>query len=83
MRLGIRQLEMLRTLSTRLVLVVGNSRTRRLCELGLCESLPNGSMVRITANGLRALADAADAGRLPIFENTIEEMCAQLRDRKV
>lgn len=81
MRLGIRQLRTLRTLSTRLVQVIGDKHTARLCELGLCESAPDGNMVRITAAGLRAVADAADAGRLPVFDISIEEMLAGLRRR--
>ena len=81
MTLGIQQLKTLRPLSTRLVMVVGNARTARLCQLGLCESLPDGHMVRITAAGLRAVADAADAGRLPVFDDSLEEMIAKMRPR--
>ncbi|MEL7090226.1 MAG: hypothetical protein AAFN94_00690 [Pseudomonadota bacterium] len=77
-RLGIRRLELLRTLSSRLVLLIGDQRTARLAELGLVESAADGHFVRITAAGLRAVADAADAGRLPVFDESIDEMQARL-----
>ena len=82
MRLGIRQLELLRTLSTRLVLVIGGKRTARLCALGLCEADADGHMVRITNAGMRALVDAVDAGSLPLFEVSHAEMVANLRRDK-
>ena len=82
MTLGIRQLRTLRRMSTRLVRVIGDRQTARLCELGLCESAPDGNMVRITAAGLRAIADAADAGRLPVFDQSIDETIKHLRTKE-
>lgn len=67
MALGTRQLETLRGVGTMGALIVGTPRTRRLVELGLMASEPNGSFARITPDGLRALADAVDAGRIDLF----------------
>ena len=78
-RLGIRQLELLRSMTTRLVRIVPDKMTRRLVELGMLESLPDGAMIRITAKGMRAVADAAEEGRLPIFDDTLEEMLENIR----
>lgn len=68
MRLGNKQLEMLKMLGTSFVLIVPSKRSRRLVQLGLCRSNPDGSFCRITPAGLRALADAADAGRITLFD---------------
>ncbi|ARO22889.1 hypothetical protein TAL182_CH01076 [Rhizobium sp. TAL182] len=68
MRLGIRQLELLRTIGTTSALVVSNPVSRRLCELGLMQSSDrDGSFAYVTPAGLRALADAAEAGRVTLF----------------
>lgn len=68
-RLGIRQLRLLRTVGTHSALVVPDGRSRRLCELGLLESHGgDGSFAAITPAGLRALADAAEAGKIDLFK---------------
>lgn len=65
-RLGIRQLELLRFVGTIGRLVVGDKRSRRLIELGLMASdNPEGDWACVTSDGLRAIADAMDAGRFP------------------
>ena len=67
-RLGIRQLELLRGIGTTGALVVGNKTSRRLCALGLMKAHGrDGSFAAITPAGLRALADAAEAGRIELF----------------
>lgn len=67
-RLGIRQLELLRTVGARSALVVPSRIGRRLCELGLMEAHGSeGSFAAITPAGLRALADAAEAGKIELF----------------
>lgn len=64
MRLGIRQLEMLRACGPNFKIVVGCKMVRRLIDLGLMESdNPEGNWSSVTANGLRAVADAMDAGK--------------------
>lgn len=69
MRLGIRQLRKLRTVGTRMALVVPDKTSRRLCELGLMVAHgDDGSFAAITPAGLRALADAVDAGKIKLFE---------------
>lgn len=75
MRLGIRQLKRLRALGTQYALVVPDKTSLRLVELGLCKAEPDGSFASITTAGLRALADAVDAGRIelvtaPAFQKT-------------
>lgn len=68
MRLGARQLELLRSVGITSALVVPTATSQRLCELGLMR--PNGrdgSFASITPAGLRALADAAEAGRIKLF----------------
>jgi len=68
-RLGIRQLETLRAVGTHAALVVPDKTSRRLCALGLMVAHgDDGSFAAITPAGLRALADAVDAGRLTLFE---------------
>jgi hypothetical protein len=67
-RLGRRQLAMLRGVGTTAALVVPSPTSRRLCELGLMTAEPDGYMARITPKGLRALADAVDAGQVTLFE---------------
>ncbi len=67
-RLGRRQLNMLRAVGTTAALVVPCALSRRLCDLGLMTSEPDGYLARITPAGLRALADAAEAGRVKLFE---------------
>lgn len=77
-RLGICQLEQLRRIGTNLAIVVPTPMTRRLVTLGLLQAEPDGSLARITPSGLRALADAVDAGRIVLFD--IEAMKACLKD---
>lgn len=67
MRLGIRQLEALALLGTNRAFVVHTRQTRRLCALGLLKEGMPGGMIHITSAGLRALANAADAGRIELF----------------
>lgn len=73
-RLGEKQLQLIAVLaSPGTILISGGNRTsQRLIELGLLESRDDAykqlgrryqNGVYITASGLRALADAADAGR--------------------
>lgn len=78
MRLGIRQLRLLRTVGTTSALVVPDAISRRLCELGFMRaSNPDGSFACITPAGLRALADAADAGRINLFVMPMPERIPQ------
>ena len=66
-RLGIRQLELLRFIGTDRALLTPDRMSDRLIELGLLQSdRPNGAAY-ITPNGLRALADAAEKGRIRLF----------------
>lgn len=67
MRLGKNQLALLRSVGTTAALIVPSRESRRLCDLGLMESEPDGSIARITPNGLRALADSVDAGQSELF----------------
>jgi hypothetical protein len=67
LRLGPRQLAMLRAVGTTCAVVVPDRLSRRLCELGLMTAEADGSFARITPAGLRALADAAEAGRVTLF----------------
>ena len=68
MRLGRKQLELLRSVGTTAALVIPTRRSRRLCDLGLMQSdNPEGAFAYITPAGLRALADAVDAGRIDLF----------------
>ncbi|MBS8228165.1 hypothetical protein [Vannielia litorea] len=67
-RLGMRQLEMLKYIGTTGALIVPDARSQRLCALGLLHSHgENGSFAAITPDGLRALADAVEAGRIALF----------------
>lgn len=69
MRLGRRQLELLRKIGCLSALVVPSATSRRLCELGLMKSHgDDGSFAAITPAGLRAVADAADAGKIELFK---------------
>jgi hypothetical protein len=70
MRLGKRQLELLRGVGPGAAVVVPDNMTRRLCSLGLMKAHggEDGSFAAVTPNGLRALADAADAGRISLFK---------------
>lgn len=66
--LGKNQLSMLRAVGITAAVVVPSPLTKRLCELGLMKSVDaDGSFAHITPNGLRALADAADAGKVDLF----------------
>ena len=67
MALGKRQISMLRTVGTTSMLVTTSPRARRLIELGLLYSdRPDGAGATITSAGLRALADASDAGQIDL-----------------
>lgn len=66
MRLGKNQLSTLNSVGTNMAIVVPTKETRRLVDLGLMVAEPNGSFARITPAGLRALADAAEAGKVEI-----------------
>ena len=68
MKLGIRQLELLRAVGTHCAVVVIDPLARRLCDLGLMKEARPNSFAHITPDGLRALADAADAGRIELFK---------------
>lgn len=68
MRLGIRQLDRLHAVGTHAALIVPDRISRRLCDLGLMKAHgAEGSFSAITPAGLRALADAAEAGRIELF----------------
>jgi len=68
MRLGPRQLHMLKAVGFTAALVAPNPISRRLCELGLMNAgRADGSFAHITPAGLRAVADAAEAGRVSLF----------------
>jgi hypothetical protein len=66
--LGKRQLELLRDIGPMCALVLPDKTSRRLCALGLMFAHGvDGSFAAITPAGLRALADAADAGKIALF----------------
>jgi hypothetical protein len=66
--LGKRQLALLRDVGTIGALIVPEKTSRRLCDLGLMAAHgADGSFAAITTAGLRALADAVDAGRIALF----------------
>ena len=67
MRLGKNQLRLLRSAGTTAAVVVADRDTRRLCELGLMREASPGGFVHNTPAGLRALADAAEAGKITLF----------------
>lgn len=71
MRLGIRQLEKLQTCGTAFSQVVPDRRVKKLIERGFMTSdNPDGSFAYITPQGLRALAEAIDNGRISIRKKT-------------
>lgn len=68
MRLGVRQLELLRATASGAALVIPTARSRRLCDLGLMRAhSPGGGFAHCTPKGLRALADAVERGRITLF----------------
>ncbi|MEJ8308544.1 hypothetical protein [Agrobacterium larrymoorei] len=68
MKLGKRQLETLLSVGCTSAMIVPTPITKRLCEIGLMKSHgPDGSFASITTDGLRALADAVDAGSIQLF----------------
>ena len=67
-RIGVRQLARIRALGTTYALIVPDALSRRLVELGLQAARPDGAMSHNTTEGLRALADAVDAGRITLFD---------------
>ncbi|TCU20874.1 hypothetical protein EV130_112254 [Rhizobium azibense] len=76
MKLGIRQLELLRSVGTTAALVVPCAISRRLCELGLMKAeRPDGSFSHVTPSGLRALADAAEEGSIDLFVMPVDKPC--------
>ncbi len=70
MRLGKRQLALLRGVGPTSAVVVPDGTTRRLCDLGLMKAHggEDGSFAAVTPAGLRALADAVDAGKIGLFK---------------
>jgi hypothetical protein len=68
LRLGPQQLEQLHRVGTTMAVAVPTPMTRRLVALGLMQAEPDGALARLTPAGLRALADAADAGRIVLFD---------------
>ena len=68
--LGARQIELLRGLANPCALVVPDNISRSLVKRGLLAAEPDGSFAHITPAGLRALADAADSGRVQLFRKT-------------
>lgn len=69
MRLGVRQLTLLRNVGTTASVVVPDALTRRLCDIGFLKAHgPGGSFAAVTPAGLRALADAVEAGRIGLFQ---------------
>jgi hypothetical protein len=68
MTLGTRQLKLLRSVGTTKAIVVGDKLSRRLCDLGLMKAMGDDSFICVTPAGLRALADAADQGRIDLFK---------------
>lgn len=66
MRLGKEQLRTLRACGTNMFMIVPSKTARRLCELGLMAEARPGSFAYVTANGLRAVADAADRGAIEL-----------------
>lgn len=66
--LGDKQLEQLGILACPGSMLVSgpNRQTRSLVKRGLCKADADGNGVTITAAGLRALADAAEAGRVDL-----------------
>jgi propanediol dehydratase small subunit len=67
--LGHRQLALLNTLRRGLSLVVPNDVARSLIRRGLASTAGKDAFVYITPDGLRAIADAADAGRISLAPN--------------
>lgn len=66
-KLGCRQLDHLKTLGPHLIEIVGSPILRSLKKRGLVKALgeDGDSFYCITPDGLRALADAMDDGRVP------------------
>lgn len=74
LRLGAKQIEMLAALSARgPAKVPCSAGSRSLIQRGLVVREKSGGMVCITANGLRALADAADAERINLATGEIKK----------
>ncbi len=67
MRLGKNQLRTLRSAGTTAAFVLPTRETRRLCELGLMREASPGGFAHNAPAGLRALADAAEAGEITLF----------------
>lgn len=78
-RLGPKQLDLLRRIGTTSALVVPTAMSRRLVDLGMMQAEDDGSLARITPKGLRALADAVDAGRVILFDPVA--VLERMRDR--
>jgi hypothetical protein len=71
-RLGKNQLRLLRTLCAGMSVIVPDKLTRSLCDRGLMREAVPGAFVGVTANGLRALADAADRGEVILGHDTTD-----------
>lgn len=73
-RLGIRELELLRSCGTHSAMMMGCAlaetrvRIARLVRLGLMELRDDGCLAVVTPAGLRALAAAVEGGRISLFE---------------
>ena len=67
-RLGIRQLEALKAAGTDSAYISPTKITKRLCDRGLMQADDEGGWAHCTPDGLRALADAVNAGRIELFD---------------
>jgi hypothetical protein len=68
MRLGNKQANMLAALAGRWALLVADRTARGLIKRGLLAEARPGGPCHITPAGLRALADAAEAGQVELFK---------------
>jgi len=65
--LGPRQLALLRVLCGPVAMIGTNKTAAGLVSRGMLVTSPPGSFTHITPAGLRAVADAAEAGRIVLF----------------
>ncbi len=67
MQVGHRQLNLLSVLARPgTALIVGDKLARSLVSRGLAQQARHDAIISITSSGLRALADAADAGKIKL-----------------